>query len=416
MELSNFARKMTSQSGILQAMDDMGKALANGNVRAMFGGGNPAEIPEVTAAFKQSLQEILNDEKRAAAMLGNYDPPGGNVQFVAAMKDFLNRHYNLGVTEENIAVTPGSQSGNFMLFNLLAGKHGQQQKKIVFPLVPEYIGYVDQALEPESFVGVRPEIEKIGAHDFKYKIDFEALEKIKNVAAICLSRPTNPSGNVVTNHELQRLGTIAEKLDVPLIIDSAYGLPFPGVMNDESELFWHGHTVISMTLSKVGLPGSRVGIFVGPEKLIRTLKNTNTIMNLASPGFGQCVATPLLENDKLLDLSKQHIKPYYYGRAKKARALMDEHFPADLPWRLHEHEGSYFFWLWCEGAKLQSLGMYEELKKHGVVVVPGDYFFPGIDTADWPHAQECLRLNIARPDEELQDGIRILSEVLKKAW
>src|SRR5690348_7580759 len=98
MELSDFGKKMSADAGILQLMDDLGKALANEPPKAMFGGGNPAQIPAVTDAFKSSLHELLADENKAAAMLGNYDTPQGNAAFLTAIKDFLNRHYQLGIT------------------------------------------------------------------------------------------------------------------------------------------------------------------------------------------------------------------------------------------------------------------------------------------------------------------------------
>jgi len=416
MQLSDFGKKMSADAGILQLMDDLGKALAGKKPKAMFGGGNPAQIPAVTDAFKSSLHELLADEDRAAAMLGNYDTPQGNAAFITAIKDFLNRHYQLGIAEENIAVTPGSQTGYFMLFNLLAGKTGSKTRKILFPLVPEYIGYVDQTLEPEGFASQRPAIEEIGEHEFKYRVDFKELKLDDSIAGICVSRPTNPTGNVVTDEELEHLGRLATEHDIPLIIDNAYGFPFPGVIVPESKLFWNDHTVLSISLSKVGLPSSRVGVFVGPAALMQALASANAIVSLSSPSFGQYLATPLIQSDDILELSEQHIKPHYFERAKMARALMDKHFPADLPWRLHKFEGSYFFWLWLPGSKLTSKELYAWLKERGVLVVPGEYFFPGQDVANWPHAHECLRLNFARPNSELEAGVPILAEAIKRAY
>lgn len=413
---SNFAQAMSSEAGIVSMMNDMGAALASGNVVAMFGGGNPAHIPAVSDTFKATLQAMLHDDQELSAMMGNYDAPRGNAKFISAVKDFLNRHYGLGLSEENIVVTPGSQSGMFMLFNLLAGRHGPRQKKILFPLVPEYVGYADQALEPSAFVSAKPLIEKIGEHEFKYKINFDELEKIEHVTAICLSRPTNPSGNVVSTDELKRLDEIAAARNVPLIIDSAYGLPFPGMMATKTGLFYSERTILSLSLSKIGLPGVRTGIFIGPKEIMNRMAYANAIINLTSAGFGQYLLRPLLDNDEILRLSAEHIQPHYYERAAKAHELIEQHFPKDLPWRLHTHEGSYFFWLWCEGMTLTSRNIYEELKQRGVIVVPGNSFFPGLGGEDWRHASECLRLNIARPDAELEHGIGIVAEVLSAAW
>ena len=44
---------------------------------------------------------------------------------------------------------------------------------------------------------------------------------------ICVSRPTNPTGNVITDEELMKLDLLAQQRDIPLVIDNAYGVPFP---------------------------------------------------------------------------------------------------------------------------------------------------------------------------------------------
>jgi valine--pyruvate aminotransferase len=51
------------------------------------------------------------------------------------------------------------------------------------------------------------------------------------VGAICVSRPTNPTGNVLTDDEIARLhASWRSTTDMPLIIDNAYGPPFPGIL------------------------------------------------------------------------------------------------------------------------------------------------------------------------------------------
>ena len=407
---------MTNDAGILQLMDDLGNALAGVAPIAMFGGGNPAQIPDVTKIYGRELKTICEDPARLATMLGNYDTPQGNAEFITAVTEFLNRHYHLDITTANIAITPGSQTGYFMLFNILAGRTGERRRKILFPLVPEYIGYVDQGLEIGMFESRRPIIQKISEREFKYAIDFDALELGEDIAAVCISRPTNPTGNVVTDGELERLGHITRERDMLMLIDNAYGAPFPNVIVPETKLFWNDHTVLSMTLSKVGLPGSRVGIFVGPPKLMKALTSANAIVSLASPNFGQYLAKPLIQSDEVLSLSRESICPFYFERADRARKLMNKHFPSHLPWRLHRYEGSYFFWLWLEGSRLSGMQLYDWLKERGVIVVPGEYFFPGQDIHTWAHGRECLRLNFSRSDDELEKGIPILAEAIEKAY
>ena len=62
---------------------------------------------------------------------------------------------------------------------------------------------------------------------FKYHVDFSKLQVTEKTAAMCVSRPTNPTGNVLTDDEVEHLDEIAQAADIPLIIDGAYGLPFP---------------------------------------------------------------------------------------------------------------------------------------------------------------------------------------------
>jgi valine--pyruvate aminotransferase len=97
-----------------------------------------------------------------------------------------------------------------MLFNLLAGAHESgTDRKILLPLTPEDIGYTDVGIAGEPFIAERPRIEHLADRRFKYRVDFEHLEVGDDVAAICVSRPTNPTGNVLTDGEIVRLDEIA---------------------------------------------------------------------------------------------------------------------------------------------------------------------------------------------------------------
>lgn len=388
-----------------------GKPLA-----AMLGGGNPAQIPAVEDVYISTLRQLMENRQATADMFGKYDGPQGNSAFVTTVKNFLNRHYNLGIEEDNIAVVAGSQTGYFLLFNILAGRHNGLKKRILFPMTPEYIGYGDQAIERDEFTSARPKIVKLGDHEFEYQVDFEYLTIDQEIAAICLSRPCNPTGNVVTDEEISGLANLAKQHDIPLLIDNAYGLPFPGIVKPKINLNWSDHTVFSITLSKIGLPSTRIGIFVGPPELMKVLVQANAVATQSAPGFGQFLVRPLLENDEILDLCERLIQPYYFERAQKARQLIDHYFPTEVPWRLHEHQGSYFFWFWLEGSKMTGFQIHDYLKERGVIVVPGEHFFIGQNSDEWQHAHECFRINFARPDKELEDGIPILAEVVAKAY
>ncbi len=210
-------------------MDDLGRAMAgaHGPVR-MLGGGNPAHIPEMQAIWRERMAEILSDPPAFDRMMTNYDPPIGNAKFLTALAALLRREFGWKVGPENLAITAGGQTAFFLLFNLLAGEfsHGRR-KSILFPLVPEYIGYANQGLAPGMMRAVEPKIEFLPGHRFKYHVDFARLTVEDDIAALCVSRPTNPSGNVLTNEEVHRLDGVARAAGVLSLSTTPMARPSP---------------------------------------------------------------------------------------------------------------------------------------------------------------------------------------------
>jgi valine--pyruvate aminotransferase len=145
MEFSLFGKRFSEQAGILELMDDLGKALESPGAKIMLGGGNPASIPYMNQLWRRRMTEILARDGEVESLVAQYDAPGGREGFKAAMAGFLHRNFGWKVGTRNIVITGGSQAGCFLLFNLLAGEFsGGRRKQIVFPLAPEYIGYADQ--------------------------------------------------------------------------------------------------------------------------------------------------------------------------------------------------------------------------------------------------------------------------------
>ncbi|MFM6500238.1 MAG: aminotransferase class I/II-fold pyridoxal phosphate-dependent enzyme, partial [Dolichospermum sp.] len=67
------------------------------------------------------------------------------------------------------------------------------------------------------------------AHRFKYRPDFNQLSITENTGCVIFSRPCNPTGNVLTNDEVNKITNLAEPHHVPVLIDSAYAPPFPAL-------------------------------------------------------------------------------------------------------------------------------------------------------------------------------------------
>ncbi|EKM11545.1 valine-pyruvate aminotransferase [Vibrio harveyi] len=413
MQFSKFGEKFNQYSGITQLMDDLNDGLRTPGA-IMLGGGNPAAIPAMLDYFRQASEEMLASGELVAA-LANYDGPQGKDAFVKALAQLFRETYGWDISEKNISLTNGSQSGFFYLFNLLAGKQPDgSHKKVLLPIAPEYIGYGDAGIDEDIFVSYHPEIELLDNGLFKYHVDFEQLTVDDSVAAICASRPTNPTGNVLTDEEVRKLDKLARENNIPLIIDNAYGLPFPNIIFEDVEPFWNENTILCMSLSKLGLPGVRCGIVIASEEITQALTNMNGIISLAPGSVGPALANHIIGKGDLLKLSSEVIKPFYKQKSQRAVELLQEAI-TDERFRIHKPEGAIFLWLWFNELPITTMELYQRLKARGILIVPGEYFFIG-QKDEWDHAHQCLRMNYVQDDEMMQKGIAIIAEEVEKAY
>ncbi|QIA62072.1 valine--pyruvate transaminase [Vibrio astriarenae] len=413
MQFSQFGEKFNQYSGITQLMDDLNDGLRTPGA-IMLGGGNPAAIPAMLDYFHNTCQELL-DSGELVASLANYDGPQGKDSFIKALVGLLRETYGWDISERNISLTNGSQSGFFYLFNLLAGKYADgSNKKILLPLAPEYIGYGDAGIDQNIFVSYKPEIELLDDGLFKYHVNFNQLKIDSDVAAICASRPTNPTGNVLTEQEIIKLDELARQNDIPLIIDNAYGVPFPNIIFEDVKPFWNNNTILCMSLSKLGLPGVRCGIIIANEEITQALSNMNGIISLSPGSVGPAVVKHMIDKGNLLPLSTEIIKPFYQQKSQRAIELLQRTIQ-DPRFRIHKPEGAIFLWLWFDELPITTMELYKRLKQRGVLIVPGEYFFIGQESS-WEHSHQCLRMNYVQDDEKLQKGIEILAEEVLKAY
>lgn len=417
MKLSEFGRKFTAEAGITSLMDDLGNALASGDDMIMMGGGNPGHIPDVEHRLQQILGDISQDPAAMRRLVGIYDPPQGEKSFIGSLADLLNREYGWGLTADNIALTNGSQAAFFMLFNMFGGDFGKGLRKhILLPLAPEYIGYADAGIERDLFRAVQPEITFTDAHEFKYRVDFDALEVTAETGAICVSRPTNPTGNVITDDEMNQLEALARSHDIPLIVDGAYGTPFPSLLYVDARPRWNEQLILCLSLSKLGLPAARTGIVIAAAPVIRALSGINAIMNLATGSFGAMLAEPLVRSGEILSLSRDRVCPFYRAKMERAVSVFQEAMEDGCRWYVHKPEGAMFLWFWFPDLPVSSFELYQRLKARKVLVVSGHYFFPGLAEDDWRHRQECIRVTYSQDDDRVAEGLRVIASEVRAIW
>ncbi|ABW27043.1 valine--pyruvate transaminase [Acaryochloris marina] len=416
--LSQIGNQMSALTGVRAIMKDIIETLrANPDESFInLSAGNPVILPEVEQLWRDCTTQLLASPDYGEVVC-RYGTSQGYQPLVDAIQKDFNQRYGLNLTDRQILITPGSQALYFLAANAFGGAtETGRLKKIVLPLSPDYTGYGGICLTPEALKAYQPTLEiDETAHRFKYRPDFEQLHFDETTGCIIFSRPCNPTGNVLSKAEVKQIADLAAPFNIPVLIDSAYGPPYPSLNYTDIAPILGNNIVHCMSLSKAGLPGERVGIAIGDERIIQILEAFQTNVCIHSGRYGQAIAAQAIQSGALAEISVQVIRPYYQAKLALLQSTLDQHMPSTLPWFLHLGEGAIFAWLWLKELPISDWQLYQQLKRVGVIVVPGHSFFPGL-SQDWPHKHQCLRISLTATDEEITIAMQRLVPVIEEVY
>ena len=416
--LTQFGNQMSNLTGVRAIMKDIIETLRAGQGQEFINlsAGNPVILPEVEQLWRDCTAQLLASSEYGEVVC-RYGSSQGYAPLIEAIANDFNQRYGLNLSDRNILITPGSQSIYFYAANAFGGyTQSGQLKQVVLPLSPEYTGYGGVSLTPESVVAYKPTLEiDESAHRFKYRPDFSQLTINENTGCGIFSRPCNPTGNVLTDEEVEKIAGLAAPFDVPVLIDSAYAPPFPALNFTQMTPKFGDNILHCLSLSKAGLPGERVGVVIGEPQLVEVLESFQTNMCIHSPRYGQAIAAIAIASGALGDIATNIIRPHYQHKFDVVENTLDQSLPKDLPWFLHRGEGAIFAWLWFRDLPITDWEFYQQLKQVGVIVVPGSSFFPGLQE-DWSHKHQCLRISLTATDEEIEIGMQRLAHVAQQVY
>ena len=416
--LSEFGQQMSQLTGVRAIMKDIIETLKAGAGQEFINlsAGNPVILPEVEQLWRECNAELLASSEYGEVVC-RYGSSQGYAPLIEAIATDFNRRYGLNLSDRHLLITPGSQSIYFYAANAFAGyTPAGELKEIVLPLSPEYTGYGGVSLVPEAVVAYQPSLDLDAAnHRFKYRPDFNQVKIKESTGCVIFSRPCNPTGNVLSDEEVEKIADLAAQMNVPVLIDSAYAPPFPALNFTPMQPQFGENILHCISLSKAGLPGERIGIAIGAPELIKVLESFQTNLCIHSSRYGQALAAKAIASGKLADISTRVIRPYYQGKFEVVEDILDQHMPKNIPWFLHRGEGAIFSWLWLKDLPITDWELYQELKKMGVIVVPGSSFFPGL-RENWRHKQECLRISLTASNDEIATGMKCLAKVVAKVY
>lgn len=206
-----------------------------------------------------SLHQTMDPVK-----LHGYSPSTTIPSVRKAVAESLNRRFGMNYTQEHIFMTTGAAGA---LAHALRAVTKAGDTVLTFaPFFPEYVPYVEGA-------GARLSV--VPANTENFQINFAAFESMlkKDVMAVLVNTPNNPSGVVYSTETIKKLSDILRKKekefghDIFLISDEPYreiifagaDAPYPSKYYD--------NTLSCYSFSKsLSLPGERIGyVAVNPR-------------------------------------------------------------------------------------------------------------------------------------------------------
>ncbi|ASF39659.1 pyridoxal phosphate-dependent aminotransferase [Halobacillus halophilus] len=261
MELANRVQSLTPSSTL--AITAQAKALkAEGHDVIGLGAGEPDfNTPaHILDAAKRAMDEGLT----------KYTPAGGIPELKNAISAKLKRDQNLTYTNEQIIVTTGAKHALFTLFQVLLNKGDE----VIVP-APYWVSYPEQIKLAEG----KPVIVTADESN-NFKITPEQLKASisEHTKAVVINSPSNPTGMMYSEKELQALGQVCLDNDILIISDEIYeklvytSEEHISIAQLSEELY--NQTVIINGVSKShSMTGWRIGFAAGNKTIIKAMSN-----------------------------------------------------------------------------------------------------------------------------------------------
>jgi aspartate/methionine/tyrosine aminotransferase len=216
-----------------------------------------------------------------------YTPAAGRQAARAAIAEAHAQRTGQAVTAANAIFLSGAQNALFTASLCIAGPGDE-----VLALEPLYPSY------PATIRASGADLKRVPAPAERgFRIDLEALQAAitPQTRAFFFATPNNPSGVILNEAELARIGELARRHDLWLVADEVYAGLAPGgrVPGLAARLPERVITVSSLSKSH-SMPGWRAGWLVGPEQMVKHAESLAMCMLFGLPGFIQEAAVAAL--------------------------------------------------------------------------------------------------------------------------
>lgn len=389
-----FSNRMAAlkPSDIREAM----KLIAANPGTISFAGGLPDPNLFPAEAMRAATDKVL---KESPGIGLQYGLTLGRVSLREKIVGLMERE-GVKATVDNIAVTTGSQQAITVAAMMLL-----DEEDVIITENPSYLGAF-AAFKPfaTNYVGVNG--------DENGMLMNELEETIKNTpkAKMIYVIPNfqNPTGRTWSLERRKKLIELANKYDLPILEDNAYGeVRFEGErVPSIKSLDTEGRVIYLGSFSKILSPGLRVGWACADKEVIGKYELVKNGLDLQSAELAQMQVVEYLDNNDL-DEHIAKINKVYKERRDLMIKTIDEEFPKEA--RYYYPEGGMFIWVELP-SHINTRELLKKAIERKVAFVPGGSFYPGND------CESSLRLNFSTmTNEKIVEGIKTLGQLLKES-
>lgn len=220
----------------------------------------------------------------------HYGPSAGQPDTREAIARYFSETRGVTVSPECVVVTPGAKP--IMFFAILALVDPGDEVLYPSPGFPIYESVI-------RLVGGKPVPVPLREEN-DFRLDVEELMSLvtEKTKLIIFNSPHNPTGGVLTHHELEAIGRIAVERGIYLLADEIYSEivydgRFESVVHAVPEVI--DRTIILDGMSKTfAMTGWRLGWGIMPPKLAAAVARLQTNSNSCTASFSQKVIGPAL--------------------------------------------------------------------------------------------------------------------------
>lgn len=221
-------------------------------------------VGEPDFATPENIQEVAVQAIRNGKA-SYYTPSAGIPELRQAIVDYIKEYYGITYEPSQTIVTDGAKFALYALFQTIL----DPEDEVIIP-VPYWVSYGEQVKLAEG----RPVFVK-GEENNGFKITVFQLEasRTPKTKALIINSPSNPTGMIYDQKELQAIGEWAVKHDILIVADDIYGrLVYNGneftPIATISESIRKQTIIINGVSKTYAMTGWRIGYALGNQEII----------------------------------------------------------------------------------------------------------------------------------------------------